>query len=152
NDTKGMLPPVTSAHSNGGSGTTGPWPGAVGLEGPYYQTNYTLFSHLLPYIEQDNIYKQMTPLAVAGCPGATSNTSLDPNVIPVYVCPSDPSQKAVGKSRATRFFSATLAAITNYGGNYNVFGEGYYNSLGFGKLNVVPFHARIPFTLQDGTS
>src|SRR4051812_16393741 len=54
-DARAILPPICT------NGTTTKVP-----SGAYAGQNYTLHGWLLPYVEQDNIYKAMTPSGYAG--------------------------------------------------------------------------------------
>jgi prepilin-type N-terminal cleavage/methylation domain-containing protein/prepilin-type processing-associated H-X9-DG protein len=77
---------------------------------PQYR-GYTLFVYLLPYIEQDGLYKQWdftTPLNNAsGGSGARTATILPLLVCPVDVIPQNPVISSLGHSYA----------LTSYGGN-----------------------------------
>src|SRR5437870_553577 len=76
-ETYGILYPPTAAQSSG-SGVAGTPPGnAIGLKGPYYGTNYTLYAVLLPFLEQDSIYRQMSYQYNAGFINSPGTTSLD---------------------------------------------------------------------------
>ena len=102
--------------------------------GAFKGLNYTLLAFLLPYIEQDNIYKKMSPAGYAG--GQYFQ------VIKTYRCPSDSSSNN-GLCNTTNG-GANGWAISNYGGNYYVFG----NPSG-GNSNG---SARISASFPDGTS
>jgi prepilin-type N-terminal cleavage/methylation domain-containing protein len=93
--------------------------------------------HLLPYIEQDNLWKagqwngsQGGPLIYWTAPitwGTNGNqTASVSNNVKTYVCPSDPT------------YSPNIA-LTSYVVNYQVFKD-------------EPVYARIPATFTDGTS
>jgi len=109
--------------------------GLQGLSGPYQTTNtgYTIFCWLLPFVEQDNVYKSIT--ANLGVVAAIRNTIIKP-----YVCPSDPSSPGGTTSNAT----VTGEAVSNYVANYLVFGNATSGGLAGS--------ARIPATFIDGTS
>lgn len=74
---------------------------------------YTMFAFLLPYIEQDNIFRNMTPQGYAG------GRYFD--VIPTFLCPVDNSSPG-GKS-STTYGGANNWGICNYAGNNYVFGN-----------------------------
>jgi prepilin-type processing-associated H-X9-DG protein len=94
---------------------------------PAEGSNGTLFFHILPYIEQDNVYKN-AQLEDGGYSVWHNGTySL---IIKLYICPSDPT------GNQGHLFDDWLAT-SNYAANYLVFGTG---------------GARIPATFQDGTS
>jgi len=109
--------------------------------------------HLLPYIEQDNLYKlsyngqDYNPAAGAGL-GAPWNLpvvspALYTNRVPVYNCPSDPSTDSDGNATGVAPWKAS-----SYGANTQVFGTVNQN----GQLTDWQGGARIPATFQDGTS
>jgi prepilin-type N-terminal cleavage/methylation domain-containing protein len=116
NDALGQLPPVTGAYP-AGSANRG-----------------TVFYYLLPYIEQDNLYKSSVNTAgVASAsnavPGGTRAYGV---VIKTFLCPSDPSAPQ-GNLRGT---GLNTQATANYAANPLAF--------------VV--NAGIPRTFTDGTS
>jgi prepilin-type N-terminal cleavage/methylation domain-containing protein/prepilin-type processing-associated H-X9-DG protein len=139
NDTQGRLPPQ--------AGTFG---------GAYYAP---LFFHLLPYVEQDTVWKSaawMDPNGVVGQtkPGPAfnigviwptwdsvnpgNNTWLRQTRIAIYQCPSDPS---LGNGLDWQPGDAS------YAGNFQVFGGAGNNS-----SSNWDGGARLPATFQDGTS
>jgi len=85
------------------------FPPGYDVSGPGKQTS--LFVELLPFVEQDNVYKRWdfsNPAAnQAGGPSAPAAT-----VIPVYVCPMDP----IGNNPQNRG-NGNWAAMTSYAGN-----------------------------------
>jgi prepilin-type N-terminal cleavage/methylation domain-containing protein/prepilin-type processing-associated H-X9-DG protein len=101
---------------------------------------------LLPYVEQDNLYK------LAAVPGgfAVSANNVDQTVVKTYVCPSDPSKPDGLLPDAVNVGLFTPLAKTNYGANAQVFatcgGPPGYTCTG------TPGQPRIPATFQDGTS
>jgi prepilin-type N-terminal cleavage/methylation domain-containing protein len=150
NDVNGRLPPM--------AGTFG---------GAYYAP---LMFHLLPYIEQDNVYKSAVWLdynAPVGKPTPDPNTTINVGVIwptwesvnignntwlrqskiPVYQCPSDPS---LGNGLDWQPGDASYAA------NFQVFGQGNVaipNTRNWAILE--PYFdgkASIAATFTDGTS
>jgi prepilin-type N-terminal cleavage/methylation domain-containing protein len=137
NDTFGRLPPAL-----------GPFPGTFGHSN-------TLQFWLLPFIEQDNVYKSAydpstntyyPELLPKGFEAASQ-------VIKPYLCPSDPSvsaggQTAIGQPTGT-LPSGRLPAATSYAANAEVFATNFNASFlpASGKGQ-----ARIPATFQDGTS
>jgi prepilin-type N-terminal cleavage/methylation domain-containing protein len=80
---------------------------------PFGKHNYTIFAFLLPYVEQDNIYKGMSLTGYAG--------GQYMRVVKTYICPSDPSI-ANGMNTTSRG-GANGWAASSYGGNYYVFGD-----------------------------
>ncbi len=98
------------------------------------------FFHILPFIEQDNLYKSSLGGGGgwAGGPNAYSCWA-DPNIITKgvkpYICPSDPSQTSDGKSGAGGW------GATSYAYNFQVF-----------ALDWGPKPLRFPAGFIDGTS
>jgi prepilin-type N-terminal cleavage/methylation domain-containing protein/prepilin-type processing-associated H-X9-DG protein len=108
---RGQLPP---AKINSGSSATRFIPSYYPQDPVFKVYNHTGFTMLLPFIEQDNLYKQYDftkpacnaswsvdyypttgcrPIDLANYPNGvngTSNASVVGAVVPIYVCPSDP--------------------------------------------------------------
>jgi prepilin-type N-terminal cleavage/methylation domain-containing protein len=124
-DALGALPPFSSA---GAGKPLGP------NTGPYQGKNYTGLAFLLPYIEQDNVFRNMSPNDYAG--GQYSQ------VIKTYLCPTD-STNSDGMCQTT-FGSANNWAVSNYGMNFLVFGGA--------ATGTVDYTGRIPATIPDGLS
>ena len=107
-DTRGRMPPLCSDCAD---------PTIPGCFTPptafYGQHNYTMFSFMLPFIEQDNIYKLLTTSGYAG--GEYFQ------VIPTFLCPSDNSSP--GGKGSTPYGGANSWGVTNYAGNNYVFGN-----------------------------
>jgi prepilin-type N-terminal cleavage/methylation domain-containing protein len=124
NDANGVLPPLCA-------------PNSVALTtvgGPYKGYNYTLFMWLLPYLEQDSVFKQSWP---GGYAGGTYFI-----VIKTYLCPSDPSNNN-GMGRTT-YGGEIYWASGCYAANYYVFGDPASGS--------VQGANRIPASFPDGLS
>ncbi len=106
-DANGYMPPLTAP-----SATSQITRAAPPFNGPY---GYTVFHWLLPYIEQDNIFR----LLVA------NNNSYGglqyAQVINTFVCPTDSSHQ-VGKC-ITTYGGANNWGGSSYGANYQVFGN-----------------------------
>jgi prepilin-type N-terminal cleavage/methylation domain-containing protein/prepilin-type processing-associated H-X9-DG protein len=134
NDAQGGLPPVASPDG---------WTATTAANPPFNGAPYTYFNWLLPYIEQDNVFKAQTKGNVP--PGAYCGGQY---FVPIktYVCPSDPSV-ANGLSQTTNG-GANGFAVSCYSANYLVFGNPNAGS----DYACVQGTARIPTTLQDGTS
>ena len=109
---------------------------------PVRGKNYTIFGHLLPFIEQDNIYKAMNPLQDAG--GQADK------VIKTYICPSDPSI-ANGRSQVGGYTFQQTAGAMSYGANYNVFGDGVSTETPW-VPGAVKGYTTIPASFPDGLS
>ena len=105
-DTNGACPPLCAPSAvNAIYGAAPPYNGPVG---------YTIFHWLLPFIEQDNIYRILNPTAsYAGIEYA--------RVIKTLICPSDPSHTE-GKRR-TPYGGANNWGGSSYGANYQAFGN-----------------------------
>ena len=108
-----------------GSVDPGQWWNAK-TPGPFHGKNYTVFAHLLPFIEQSNLYNTLDPRLNDG--GTAGTTAVPPATrrntqVAAYVCPSDPSISS-GMSQVTRFIVNREAFASSYGANYNVFGDG----------------------------
>ncbi|MCC7337592.1 MAG: DUF1559 domain-containing protein [Pirellulaceae bacterium] len=128
-DTYNLLPPAVSPvqfpyQPGDFTNPTPPWY-FVKTKGPYYGKNYTVFSHLLPFIEQGNLYNKMDPLLEAG--------GQYQNVVPAYVCPEDASL-AGGKSQWTAYNFTRNAAAGSYAANINVFGDGIVSETGWAQF------------------
>jgi len=106
NDTHGFLPPASAPSAANALTRSSP-----SFNGP---VGYTLFHWLLPFIEQDNIFRRLNP--------TTSYAGIEyAQVIKTYLCPSDPSITG-GKCR-TSYGGASAWGASSYGGNYQVFGN-----------------------------
>ena len=105
NDTNGALPPLCA--NNADSRITR---AAPAYNGPY---NYTIFTWLLPHVEQDSIYKACNP-------GIPYGNQYD-KVVKTYICPSDVSI-ANGKCLTT-YGGANSWAASCYSANYLLFGN-----------------------------
>jgi prepilin-type N-terminal cleavage/methylation domain-containing protein len=111
-------------------------PPMLGRFPPRAGANYGgLFFHLLPFVEQENVYQQAYDPA--------SNrydvrfTDVRFFVIKTYLCPSDPSVPSGN-------VHDTIGAAGSYAGNFRVFGVG-------GEKDWEG-RARLPATFRDGTS
>jgi prepilin-type N-terminal cleavage/methylation domain-containing protein/prepilin-type processing-associated H-X9-DG protein len=112
-------------------------PDAVNLPwsytGPYGQHNWTMFAHLLPFIEQGSIYRLLDNSGYAG------GQYFRP--IPLLVCPSDPSVS--NYMNTTSYGGAMYWGASSIAGNNYVFGDPpRQNTWGSGRLT----------TIRDGTS
>ncbi len=140
-DTNGKLPPLV-----------GRFPNQTG-------NSNTLFFWVLPFIEQDNLYKSAF--------GTVNNvSSYFPDVFPAspsdcaasfgvktYLCPSDPSLNTSGKAddgQPTVGGTNMAAGASSYAANGQVFANNF-NATTFLPASGEGY-ARIPGTFQDGTS
>jgi prepilin-type N-terminal cleavage/methylation domain-containing protein len=110
NDSMHALPPATAP--DGWTPLTKAAPG-------YNGSPYTLFTFLLPYIEQKNILAASTTGPVP--PGAYCGGQYF-RPVKTYLCPSDPSTGANGLS-LTSNGGANGFAVGNYAANYLIFGD-----------------------------
>jgi prepilin-type processing-associated H-X9-DG protein len=123
NDTK--LPPSVGLYPSTGTPAAG-------------NGNGGLYLHLLPFIEQDNLYKaSLTNPDPDGRNGANPtytqwNGTIQNSKVKTYVCPSDPT------------VDLNLGGRTSYGINGAVFRHNY----AWGGVGL----SRYPATLRDGTS
>jgi hypothetical protein len=133
NDTMGQLPPMSCI---------GPWGGADVNKvygGPAGGGN--LFYWLLPFIEQDNIYKlHQNPTYSWTEAGEPDPGPIVQQTIKTYLCPAD------GGNEPVQMWGNGWAA-GNYVGNYQVFGKPVASDDWTGNGS-----ARIPATFVDGTS
>jgi prepilin-type N-terminal cleavage/methylation domain-containing protein len=103
--------------------------------GTYAGAFGTVFYHILPYIEQQNVYKDSA--------GNSFNNGTHTKPMILYQCPSDP----------TNTFSGILNpgnpwGTSSYGANFQVFGYPQGGDNG----NDMQGGARFPATFTDGTS
>jgi prepilin-type N-terminal cleavage/methylation domain-containing protein len=102
----------------------------------------SIFIHLLPFIEQDPLYKK----EFIGL-GGPQDPGMRNAVVKTYLCPSDPSTGSNG------FAEGQGWAAGNYAYNFLVFGEGRQTITGVqGPDGWATPNPSIPRTFQDGTS
>jgi len=124
NDTRGTLPPLAS------DGATSYTPAST----PFGQHDFTLFHWLLPFIEQDNVFKQCNPTGGYG----PANGLMYNVVIKTYLCPSDSTSP--GGFCSTSNGGANGWAVSNYGGNNYVFGDpNVGKTYSMGKKDMIAF-------------
>lgn len=98
-------------------------------ESAYGKHNYTLFQFLLPYLEQDAVFKK---LAITGYAGGQYN-----QVLTALRCPSDPS--SLKGFCQTTYGGANNWAVSNYAANNYVFGNPVAgNTQGYAKFAAIP--------------
>jgi prepilin-type N-terminal cleavage/methylation domain-containing protein len=119
NDTVGCLPPQYGQYPQGAN------------------NNGTVFYFLLPYLEQDNLYRESGGQVYGGNP--TPNTV----ALKVFSCPGDPNYGNGWLAPSNPW------AFGCYGANYQVFGN---PDAGDYPNNNMNGGARIPATFVDGTS
>jgi prepilin-type N-terminal cleavage/methylation domain-containing protein len=100
----------------------------------------SLFYHLLPYIEQDNVYKLGGATQDAYIGGFASLATPGANTIKSYLCPSDPTTQP-----PPTWTNGWV--VGSYADNNEVFGDP--NWAGWAGNSAT---ARMPASFQDGTS
>ena len=134
-DTNGMLPPLV-----------GRFPVQAG-------NAETLQFWLLPYIEQDNLFKSAATNTGTYAPDSLpAGNEAATGAVKTYICPADPSIRPDG---ATMIGQPTLnsgkaAAATSYAANGLVYGTNFDPNSGLPTSGEG--YARIPASFQDGTS
>jgi prepilin-type N-terminal cleavage/methylation domain-containing protein len=134
------LPPLGSPDGWVPHFTTAAAPGYNGY-------NYTVFTFLLPYIEQDAIWRGLGPNVVdpvLHLTGYCGGQYYRP--IKTYICPSDPSHQ--DGMCPIQSGSANYFAGSSYAANYLVFGNPNAGSDGLRMQGA----SRIPASFPDGTS
>jgi prepilin-type N-terminal cleavage/methylation domain-containing protein len=111
--------------------SAGKFPQVTGFQWTTPAQHGTLFYHILPFIEQQNLWKQTT-----GASWTSSQT-----VVPIYMAPGDPTLPGNGLTWYNR-------GAISYASNRDVFG-GYAWG---GDLDDTGNGAAIPRTFTDGTS
>ena len=118
-DTHGKLPPTHGCYPTDANGVA--WSG-------YTPSRFgTLQYHILPYIEQDNVYKAVT-----------NNSWRSYNVIKTYYAPGDPTLPASNKNWGGR-------GASSYRANWHAFRGGWGEDWQAGGINRLT-------SLTDGTS
>jgi prepilin-type N-terminal cleavage/methylation domain-containing protein len=129
NDSRRVLPPLCANCSDPATAAC-----FTPANMPYGRNIFTMFAFLLPYLEQDNIYKLLSNNGYSG------GQYFQP--IPVLCCPSDPSIN--NYMNETAYGGASSWGACSYGANNYVFGNPPQgNTLGM---------CRIPASIRDGTS
>ncbi len=143
-DANGKLPPLYGWNSTSNMPQSG---GAFG----------TVLFHLLPYVEQDNLYKASSVTATVNgvtitAYAASEITSINEQPVPVFQCPSDPSMD-------NGHPSGQAAGGASYAGNFFAFGTAtgsYAGGIGVPPYTVTSWSwygaNRIPASFPDGTS
>ena len=129
-DTNGMMPPLSAPCADPNPLYNCYTPATE----PYGRHLYTLMAFLLPYVEQDNVFKAMTLGGYAG--GQYFR------VVPTYICPTDPSIQR-GMNTTTNGGASSWGA-SSYGGNNYVFGNP--------TAGHTRGYATIPASVPDGLS
>jgi prepilin-type N-terminal cleavage/methylation domain-containing protein len=109
-DANRVLPPMTTSSQWHYIAVPGPYRGARG---------YTVFNWLLPYVEQDSLYRQ----AKGDVMTVVNGEPVYGHPVSTYLCPSDPTPCNVSKKGVTTNLGAYLWGVGNYSANYYVFGN-----------------------------
>jgi prepilin-type N-terminal cleavage/methylation domain-containing protein len=131
-DTRGFFPPMCV-----GGGQTSEWTGKIPAGPPPGGAGGNIFYFLLPWLEQDNLYKIHPNGYAWNYPGDTDPDPINSATVKVYLCPSDPGNIPV------QMWSGGWAA-GNYVANYQVFAVP-----SSWDTTISP---RMPASFPDGTS
>jgi prepilin-type N-terminal cleavage/methylation domain-containing protein len=134
NDTYKNLPPVNSPDG---------WTPLTQAASCFNGGPWSAFAFLLPFIEQQNIYNNLTRTA---CPPGGYCGGQYYQVVKIYICPSDPSVSN-GMSQTTNG-GANGFAVSCYSANYLVFGNPNAGSDSSG----VQGSNNLPASIPDGLS
>jgi prepilin-type N-terminal cleavage/methylation domain-containing protein/prepilin-type processing-associated H-X9-DG protein len=136
NDTNRVLPPVAAPG----------WTWATTVPRPPYlgQVGFTTFTYLLPFIEQDNLFRA----SKGDVATVVDGRSVFSYPIPTYMCPAEQSPSGDDGMAATTNWAAYVFAIGNYAVNYQVFGNPYGGTV----AQRLEGSSRIPKNFPDGTS
>ena len=134
------------------STTTGPWPGGSNDPTPEVGPGWSLFAHMLPQIEQDNLHRMIDFTKPIADP---ANAAARRTVVKVYVCPSDDAPRVIDvtdsgnpPADANVPVKMTDASVCSYAG---VLGDGADEQTPF--TGVFHRNSRIRLTdIPDGTS
>jgi len=151
------LPPLTGPYPSG-TFWSNPSPDPNQGNGPPWNT---AFFWMLPFIEQDNLYKNSYSTAanppsngnMAGYAAWVSDTPGTANAyntaIKIYDCPSDPSMPADGRASCfTSQWEDSNVGLTSYAANAQVFAR---TNQAFNTIDLQG-QPRIPASFPDGTS
>ena len=116
-DAKGVLPPLVAPSSNN----------TITFAPSFFNgaTGFTVFTWLLPYVEQDPLFKQSNRNVNTAIPGSPGAGTVYATVIKAYRCPAEPQPAGPNGDGlgSTTHGRADLWAIGNYAANYYIFGN-----------------------------
>jgi prepilin-type N-terminal cleavage/methylation domain-containing protein len=139
---QGRIPPACDGFPT----SAGSWTGPGGF--PTGEAFSTQMSHLLPYIEQQNLYNQSYNIN-GGWWGVNVPTNGGNMRIKTYVCPSDPS---VGYAAGVQWGGTTWGqGDCSYAGNFQVFGVPGYSG-GNPPQQYYYGHSTVTASFPDGLS
>jgi prepilin-type N-terminal cleavage/methylation domain-containing protein/prepilin-type processing-associated H-X9-DG protein len=124
---------------------------SAGMPADYRSQNWGWAYQILPYIEQDNIWKiPQGTVAVAGGPG-TGDLQVAGTAVAIYFCPSLRGPTYFPYSQTTGW-SGQPRAMIDYVGNAGTYTDSGYNPTGTNSLDgpFVPSGAK-PVTFKDIT-
>jgi prepilin-type N-terminal cleavage/methylation domain-containing protein/prepilin-type processing-associated H-X9-DG protein len=164
-DTFNKLPPLTGPYPSGKIWANDSGSATTGGNGPPWNTP---FFWMLPFIEQDNIYKNSVVQAGAnsGCGNeagyaawVSNNNAVQPAArlgVNIYQCPSDPSMPAGGTGsnvNAGQWDDGGPLGLTSYACNAQVFAQVDGNgNISNANEQGLDNKAVIPASFPDGTS
>jgi prepilin-type N-terminal cleavage/methylation domain-containing protein len=137
--------------------TNGSFPPLMGRFPQSAGNSETLQFWLLPFLEQDNLFKSCATGSTYDPANLPSGNEACTVPVKPYLCPADPSVGTNGQTSIGQPTGATpsgkIPAATSYGANGLVFGKidpntGLANNGGGGGES----YARMPASFQDGTS
>jgi hypothetical protein len=122
--------------------------------GPYKYTQFgnNLFYYLLPFIEEEPLFKQSAGNSLAVDPVTGNFVGIVLNPIKMFQCPSDPSASSDGIDAITKW------GLSSYAANYQIFGNPDPYNATTGQGNNSPLtgnmitKGRYPALFEDGTS
>jgi hypothetical protein len=114
---------------------------------PYRTVNYTVFNWLLPFVEQDAVYRRQSWTAPTPAGGAGYSGGMYMVPVKTYICPADSSH--LDGMCGTTNGQANLFAGTSYAANYYVFGNPNDTR---GDTYRVQGANLFPSSIVDGTS
>jgi prepilin-type N-terminal cleavage/methylation domain-containing protein len=126
--TYNTLPPLSANCGNGSTAGCASYT-SFNPATPFGLHQNTIFTFLLPNIEQNAIFQSVTPVIQTGNGAGTSTANYGGvynNVIKTFNCPSDPSSP--GGATQSSLDSLNGAGVSNYPANMLVFGDPINNS------------------------
>lgn len=130
----------------------GPWPGGSNDPVPETGPGWSLFAHMLPYLEQDSLHRSITFSLPITHP---ANAPARRTFVAVYICPSDTGPRLINitdsgnpPADANPPFVITDGAVCSYAG---VLGDGAYEQTPF--TGIFHRNSQVRFAdITDGTS